>query len=155
MMDVPPPPKKKLISSHSGRPKNSNSGGWEGAYSETKEHFLGPLEVWKGPAVEFVKGAAAKAKFHIELVSPPEFLWNRSQTYFNTSSKFDFCVYATALGFVDVCVSQYTITDVRASTTDFMVLGTPQIFLIVQYLEAKQGWEAVKEYIGIILDPCK
>ena len=52
-----------------------------------------------------------------------------------------------------MCVSQYTISDFRATTTDFIVLGTPSIYLIVQEHEKKKGWDAVKSQITTITEP--
>lgn len=52
-----------------------------------------------------------------------------------------------------MCVSQYTITDFRATTTDFIVLGTPSIYLIIQEQEKKKGWNAVKSQITTITEP--
>lgn len=110
---------------------NSNSGGWLGAYSSAKTQFAGPVSVWSGPAVSFVTEAARAGNFLINITEPPEFLREHSKEYFGKSD-FDFCVYATALGYLDFCVAQYTVTDQRASTTDWLLLGSQDIHLIVK-----------------------
>lgn len=89
---------------------NHNSGGWAGSYSRNENHFEGPGSVWYGPAVEFVKEAAQVGNFRINLTAPPEKLLNLSQEYFS-SSRFDYCIYATGLGYLDFCVASYTITN--------------------------------------------
>lgn len=97
---------------------NSNSGGWLGAYAKDSVHFEGPIDKWSGLALDYVAAAASKGRFQFEITEPPEFLWNRSMEYFQSTSKFDFCVYATSLGYLDMCIAQYTVTDQRASSTD-------------------------------------
>ena len=109
---------------------NSNSGGWLGAYSSAKEQFKGPLSRWTGPAVSFIREAAMIGNFLVNMTDPPEFLREHSLEYFGTSS-FDYCIYATALGYLDFCVAQYTVTDQRASTTDWLLLGSQDILLVV------------------------
>jgi len=134
---------------------NTNTGGWLGTYSTEKEHFKGPISRWYGPVVEFVKEAAYEGKFTINITEPPDFLRNKSDAFFNGTSKFDFCIYATSLGYLDMCVAQYTITDIRASTTDFMIMDSRGIFLIVQ--EGAQGeqkaWKQMMVSVGVIFQP--
>lgn len=89
---------------------NHNSGGWTGAYSQKKQHFIGPGTAWSGPAVEFVREAARIGNFRVNLTVPPAELKNKSLEYFS-ASMFDYCVYATALGYLDFCVAKYTVTD--------------------------------------------
>lgn len=89
---------------------NHNSGGWTGSYSRNKEHFLGPSSLWYGPSVEFIREAARVGGFRVNITSPPEKLMNDSSEYFS-DSRFDLCVYATGLGYLDFCVASYTITN--------------------------------------------
>jgi len=91
---------------------NANTGGWLGAYSADNEHFKGPMKRWSGPVVEFVKEAAYKGGFSINITEPPDFLRNKSDAFFGGTSAFDFCVYATSLGYLGMCMAQYTITEV-------------------------------------------
>ena len=81
---------------------NANSGGWTGAYNNDKNNN------WTGPAVDFISIAAQAGKFDILPTTPPGFLRPKSDEYFDSTSSFDFCVYATSLGILDLCVSQYT-----------------------------------------------
>jgi hypothetical protein len=48
----------------------SNTGGWKGAYSSENEHFKGPMSRWTGPAVNFVKAAAYRGGFNLNLTEP-------------------------------------------------------------------------------------
>jgi hypothetical protein len=48
----------------------SNTGGWQGAYSSEHEHFKGPMSRWTGPAVNFVKAAAYRGGFNLNLTEP-------------------------------------------------------------------------------------
>lgn len=146
---------------------NSNSGGWLGAYSAAFQpnegssaspvaagaHFVGPVSRWYGLAVNFVVQAASRAKFMIELTEPPAFLKAHAQLYFNSTSNFDYCVYAAALGYVDFCVAQYTITDERASTIDWFGLSSGDIVMIVQVEEELTGWPKFVQQTQTIFQP--
>ena len=53
-------------------------------------------------------------------------------------------MHATALGYLDLCVAQYTVMDQRASTTDWLLLGSQDVYseyLIVKVQEDLKGWE--------------
>jgi len=132
---------------------NRNSGGWQGAYSESGKQFEGPIAQWSGPTVEFAFEAARAGGFLLNLTEPPEYLRPRSQKYFNSTSSFDFCVYATSLGYLDFCLAQYTVSNQRASTTDWLVLGSQDIYLIAQYEEELSGWELFSYNIGLVFAP--
>jgi len=115
---------------------NANTGGWLGSYHSDGTHFQGPIDQWTGQALDFVIKAAYRGKFFLELDAPPAFLQQPSEQFYGSDSKFDLCVYATALGYLDICVAQYTITDSRASSTDWIVLGSTGIYLVVDAEEA-------------------
>jgi hypothetical protein len=103
-----------------------NSGGWKGAYSTEKRNFNGPLSNWHGPAVTFAIEAARRGNYTIELGEPPEFLWFKSLGFFGLS-QVDFCIYATSLGFLDLCVGDITVTAQRAGALEFYVLDSQRI----------------------------
>jgi len=128
---------------------NSNSGGWIGAYSSTLEHFKGPIERWSGPIVEFVKAAAVRGRFNLSVTEPPQFLRDNSNEFFLSESSFDLCVYATSLGYLDLCVAQYTITDQRAASTSFMVLDSSPLYVIVE-AETTEDQKFAREFIGSV-----
>lgn len=132
---------------------NHNSGGWQGAYSSNAVQYVGPSDVWSGPTVDFAITGAERGGYRMNLTVPPEFLRNRSMEYFNSASNFDFCVYATSLGYLDLCLAQYTITDQRASTTDWLVLGSQDVNLIVQYQSTLSGWDRFTEQLRTIFLP--
>jgi hypothetical protein len=133
---------------------NSNSGGWVGAYRDPSMHFEGPLSSWSGPAVSMALEGAARAGFQIKLTVPPPFLKNGSLVYFGTSS-FDLCVYATSLGYLDFCLAQYTITDKRAATTDWLLLNSQDLNLIVQLQKELSAWDGFKESLSLVFAPFK
>ena len=95
-------------------------------------HFHGPIELWSGPFLDFVKYSAGFANFTIEIVNPPDIAKNRSHLFFNSTSPFEECIYAAALGLVDLCVSQYTITSQRAVVVDWFLTSCEDIRLITQ-----------------------
>jgi hypothetical protein len=134
---------------------NSNTGGWLGAYSSEKVQFDGPIEKWSGPVVNFVKQAAFKGGFYINVTSPPDFLRNKSNEFFDSESSFDFCVYATALGYLDFCVAQYTVTNKRASVTPFLLLDSSAMHVIVkpEVLERIQSYQDFTDSYNLTLAP--
>lgn len=132
---------------------NSNSGGWQGTYSSEKLQFEGPVDLWMGPTLDFALIGAERAGYRMNLTVPPAFLRENSNAYFSSSSNFDFCVYATSLGYLDFCLAQYTITNQRATTTDWLVLGSQDIRLIVQYEEDLTGWNLFYEQLRTIFSP--
>lgn len=109
---------------------NSNSGGWSGAYSDDGTHFAGPESRWYGPTVNFVREAALRGNFTMELIEPPSFLYSKSKEFFS-ASQFDLCVYTAALGYTDFCISQYSVTDQRALSSNWFVLSNDPLYLIV------------------------
>lgn len=138
---------------------NSNSGGWLGAYGAASpgvaqgQHFKGPVDRWSGPVVSFVTEAARAGNFLINITEPPEFLRPHSLEYFGPSN-FDYCVYTTALGYLDFCVAQYTVTDQRASTTDWLLLGSQDIHLVV-FIDQEGGsaWQNFRDSTKTIFQP--
>lgn len=106
---------------------NSNTGGWMGAYN-VDGHFSMNGK-WDGPLVHFIRDAAIKGGFKLDMQAPPEWLKNESLDFFGSSS-FDYCVYATSLGYLDFCVGAYTITSKRASVAPFFELTNDPIYLI-------------------------
>lgn len=131
---------------------NRNSGGWTGAYSTHNKQFEGPQSAWYGPAVEFVREAALRGGFKVTLTPPPEELWNKSVEYFSTS-QFDYCVYATALGYLDFCVAKYTVTDERAVSAEWFVLDSTPLYLITMVEEEPTGIEVFKDKFLTIFRP--
>ena len=107
---------------------NSNTGGWKGA-SNLEGSFAVNAQ-WKGPIVEFINNAAFRGGFTINVTAPPAYLQAGSQQFFGGTSSFDFCVYAASLGYVDLCVAAYSITDRRASATTFFETSDDPIYLV-------------------------
>ena len=109
---------------------NSNTGGWMGAYHpEGSFATANQGAQWTGPMVEFLKDAATRGGFRLNITSPPIWLQHESAKFFGDSS-FDACVYATSLGYLDLCIGAYTITDKRASVTPFFELGSDPVYLV-------------------------
>ena len=108
-----------------------------------------------GPTVDFTLQAARAGNYAIELSQPNWNLQNRSSEYFGRGSIFDFCIYNTALGFLDMCVAQYTITSLRGSSADWFLLDS-QTFYMILNLEAGEPRSYYQQYaqdIRTIFDP--
>ena len=115
---------------------NSNTGGWSGAYHKEKKQFVGPLDDWSGPMIDFIRQVSEIGNHSLEIVEPQSFLVNKSLDFFGTS-KSDLCIYATSLGFIDICVASYTITEKRATSANWLVMQTDQLFLVTMTV----GWD--------------
>ena len=89
----------------------SNSGGWQGAYNPSGHHARD--EAWHGPMVTLIQTLEAKLGVHINISSAPSSVYDAS----GSSSTFSQCVFATSLGFLDLCVAMFTITDQRLGWT--------------------------------------
>lgn len=64
-------------------------------------------------------------------------------------------MYATSLGFLDFCVAQYSITDQRATSTEFFVLDSFGVYLIVRTdaEDSKTGWQSFLASIDVVFQP--
>lgn len=140
---------------------NSNSGGWLGAYGtahpgsnvDKGKHFVGPASRWSGPVVSFVTEAARAGNFRINITEPEDYLLPHSQAHFQSSSSFDYCVYSVSLGYLDFCVAQYTVTDTRATATNWLLLGSQDIHLVVRTDEQVEGWQQFVDSTKTIFQP--
>ena len=133
---------------------NANEGGWKGSYLIGDPELAGDLDQWSGPSIDFVRAATKLGNVTMNITEPPEFLVNRSFALFNDSSKFDLCIYATSLGFLDMCVAQYTITEQRAGLVDWVVLNTQDLYLITaRSRELPFGWERFVQSVRTIFLP--
>jgi Ligand-gated ion channel len=128
-----------------------NNGGWKGAYSTKERNFDGPLSNWHGPAVAFAIEAARVGNYTIELGEPPEFLWFKSLGYFGLS-QVDFCVYATSLGFLDLCVGDITVSSQLAGAVDFYVLHSQRIRIMIS-TSSKSKYKQFRQSSATIFQP--
>lgn len=114
----------------------SEPNGWTSLKSTNNEHYLGPWQRWKGPTLNFVQNAALQGKFSLRLVNPYDYevLVNRSRHYYNGStSPYDLCVYATAAGYIDLCIGDFSITDRRIFETGWIKLQSRPLRLAVPF----------------------
>mmetsp|Transcript_21343 Transcript_21343/g.32892 ORF Transcript_21343/g.32892 Transcript_21343/m.32892 type:complete len:747 (+) Transcript_21343:37-2277(+) len=129
---------------------NANSGGWKGAYN--RDGSFSTNDQWSGPMVDFIEQAAREGDFNLQITAPPDWLRNESKKFFGGSS-FDYCVYATALGYLDLCVSSYTITDKRASVTPFFETYSDPIYLVTKVEDSSSNWEKFLQSFKTIFQP--
>ena len=134
---------------------NANTGGWTGAYSVDGSHFSGPASRWSGPVVDYIHQSSRLGEFQIQIQEPPDFLVNKSIEFFNSNSKFDLCAYATALGYLDLCIAQYSVTDERALSSHWFLLGSDPLFLITIQDDAspKNSWSEFVNQVNVIFQP--
>ena len=134
---------------------NANTGGWTGAYSADGSHFSGPVSRWSGPVVDYIHQSSRLGEFQLQIQEPPDFLVNKSIEFFNSNSKFDLCAYATALGYLDLCVAQYSVTDERALSSHWFLLGSDPLFLIIiqDKASAENSWSEFVNQVNVIFQP--
>jgi hypothetical protein len=129
----------------------SNSGGWKGGFNPSGSFAIN--EMWHGPIVEFVRESALIGGFTINMTAPPAWIKPMSQEFFGTSS-FDYCVFATALGYLDFCVGGFTITEKRSSvTTIFEAASDPFYLIVFTENEAGSSWETFVQSTLTIFQP--
>jgi hypothetical protein len=129
----------------------SNSGGWKGGFNPMGSFAVN--ELWHGPAVDFVREAALVGGFNINITAPPEWLRPNSEEFFGDSS-FDLCVFATSLGYLDLCVSGFTITEKRSSVTTMFETTNDPFYLIVHSDEGgSTSWETFMASAFTIAQP--
>eukprot|EP00581_Thalassiosira_minuscula_P013316 CAMPEP_0183713660 /NCGR_PEP_ID=MMETSP0737-20130205/8441_1 /TAXON_ID=385413 /ORGANISM="Thalassiosira miniscula, Strain CCMP1093" /LENGTH=692 /DNA_ID=CAMNT_0025942479 /DNA_START=189 /DNA_END=2264 /DNA_ORIENTATION=+ len=131
---------------------SSNSGGWKGAYNPSGSFAVN--NQWTGPAVEFINEVALMGKFNINMTQPPEWLRNNSKEFFG-DSKFDFCVYAVSLGYLDFCVGAFSISEKRSSITTMFEIANDPVYLITFSSEGEQktDWESFKAASITVFQP--
>ena len=108
----------------------ANSGGWAGAYRSEgatagAEYFNGAVG-WYGPAVDFFHAVQLEAGFTVLQVDVPE----EAVAASGSSSAFTQCAYATGMGYVDVCVGDFSITSSRNEITPFYTIDNAGIWLV-------------------------
>ena len=122
---------------------NSNTGGWKGAYNP--EGSFAQNDLWYGPLVDFVDYAALEGGFNINLTRPPEWIQNYSEDYFARSSLFDYCTYAVALGYIDLCVSAYSLLNERTKITSFFEIDKSDLYVYVKNNAQKSTWAQLQD----------
>jgi len=127
-----------------------NSGGWKGAYTD-KENF-DVTDSWDGPTVNFFQQAALEGKFSMNRTAPPPWLQKKSRAFFNSSSAFDYCVYATSLGYIDFCVGMFSMTDNRIAAGNFFKIYSEPLYLVV-FQNDGESWNTFWKNVGNVFKP--
>ena len=108
----------------------ANSGGWAGSYrsegsTADSEYFNGTFG-WYGPAVDFFHSVQLEAGFTVLQVDVPAAAVAAS----GSSSPFTQCAFATGMGYVDVCIGDFSITSSRNEITPFYTVDNAGIWLV-------------------------
>lgn len=89
--------------------------------------------------MSFVQKAALQGDFKLSLTDPSQDfpaqnLTGHSAEYHDGSlSRFDLCVYATAAGYVDLCIGDFTMTDRRLFETNWIKLQSRPLHVVVPF----------------------
>ena len=112
----------------------ANSGGWAGSYrsegsTADSKYFNGTFG-WYGPAVDFFHSVQLEAGFTVLQVDVPE----EAVAASGSSSPFTQCAFATGMGYVDVCIGDFSITSSRNEITPFYTVDNAGIWLWGRWL---------------------
>ena len=133
----------------------NNDGGWKGVYSDSAEDFT-PSDTWRGPTVDFLRTAAQMSGVKSQVMAPPAMLTKAAKQFYRREiNNMDLCVYATTLGFLDICVALMLIDNSRASTTDWIIISTFELYLVVKNDDPKSIVEQLKRNTELIFRPYK
>ena len=145
---------KKRIKSLNGKTFQvgyaSNSGGWKGSYNPHGSFAID--DEWHGPIASFIEEVAVEGGVTLNVTRPPEWLKNQSHRFFGKSN-FDYCVYATALGYLDFCVGGFSINPKRAAVANFFEMSTEPVYLITFVQEDGTSFEDIWKLSMTIFQP--
>ena len=110
-----------------------NSGGWMGSYRSSAVNADGTVfGGWYGPAASFFAAVQDRAGFVVNVTHVPTEVLAAS----GSNSRFTQCVYAAALGYVDLCIGDFSVTDSRNILTPFYIFDNLPLYLIVPVASA-------------------
>ena len=110
----------------------SNTGGWQGSYHPTGVPHTRD-DRWSGPEWDFVTQAATEGGFYINITAPPPIvtrLANLGNGGTDAGSFWD-CTYATAMGYLDMCIGMHTVTPERLWMSPFFIVQLNAMYLVV------------------------
>lgn len=118
----------------------ANTGGYVGSYHVNGSFAMDDL--WTGPLVDFVEKVSELGGFTIQMVEPPDTIVDQAIEYYNSTSVFDLCLYATSLGHIDMCLGSYGVTEERITSGKWFKLGKKPINLVT-FDNSKTSWVGV------------
>jgi len=107
-----------------------NSAGYIGAYHPQAGHEHRDGD-WFGPFVDVIQAAAERAGFILNITEIPSLVRDLGRRQTNSSSAFTECVYATGLGYVDLCIGSFAVTAEREALSSFLTLWIEDTFLVI------------------------
>ena len=119
-----------------------NSGGWLGSYKKpgnTSARSADYTDSFYGPVIDFFEKVQKRAHFVVNMTQVPQEAIDAAQT----KSKFTQCVYATGMGYVDVCIGDFSITNSRNSITPFFTLENQRLVLVSKAKIESDIWESM------------
>lgn len=124
----------------------TNTGGWKGSYctSSDSASCTGPtVDVWNQIFERGASPSIASTFTSKSLASGANFSLQVQRQMFeedpDMDSTFTACVYATGMGFVDICVGAATIKPSRVMITDMIQLGAEPVVLVVKMSKRSQA----------------
>jgi len=118
----------------------ANTGGYVGSYHVNGSFAMDDL--WTGPIVDFAEKVSELGGFTIQMVEPPDTIVDKATEYYNSTSVFDLCLYATSLGHIDMCLGSYSVTEERITSGKWFKLGKKPINLVT-FDNSKTSWVGV------------
>jgi Ligand-gated ion channel len=88
------------------------------------------------------------------ITKPPASLARKAREFSGSNTSFDFCSYATSLGYLDACIGQYVITNQRSLRSDWILLGEEKLFLfVINEGMSSNDWHQFIHSVGTIFQP--
>lgn len=105
----------------------SNSGGYKGSYHPEGNTFPTQRDDrWYGPTMELVFEAAKRAGSTLNFTSAPDWVYRNS----GSSNVFTQCIYAVELGYLDLCIGRFSITDKRSEFLQLTHLDSEPLYMV-------------------------
>lgn len=114
----------------------TNSGGWKGSYCTSNKTCQGPVFDFVSTSLlanvrsqDVMLTSLANVRMDIDMY-PEEVVALVYDVDPNMSSVFTTCVYATHLGYVDICIGEFALTPSRVQLTSFVPIFSEPVYLI-------------------------
>jgi hypothetical protein len=122
--------------------RRGSTGGWRGAYHADGKSRLSPTPEtgWYGPLSDLFDDISTTYNITFQVTAEPDDAYTRSPS----SNVWDNCVYAVAIGSLDLCIGAFSVTTLRSSWANMLTYETVPTFLVVPATKAETTLEKIE-----------
>ena len=122
--------------------RRASTGGWRGAYHANGKSRLSPTPEtgWYGPLSELFDYISTTYNITFKVTPEPDDAYTRSPS----SNVWDQCVYAVAVGRLDLCIGAFSVTKLRSSWANMLTYETVPTYLVVPATRSETTLEKVE-----------